>query len=245
MQCQSTEDCSFSEDFKRAARCHRDLETQPPVIVEPPVAESRRSLNQSVEPAVSEAVGLSLPVAEVMPETQAPPRRGAVQEYGSLGTEGQGIIAAAHGSHQRSSSRADAAAAAIEHPARGGDSGGSSPAMSGNTEKTRTIEKLLRIADGARPFRRPDGRYSVSIAVDGHQECHDLESPDVCRWLTRLYYESTGQLPSPSSLSVTIRALAAQADIARSAEADFVRVGCNESGTSIILDLGDSTWQAV
>ena len=24
----------------------------------------------------------------------------------------------------------------------------------------------------ARPFRRPDGQFSVSIAVDGHQECH-------------------------------------------------------------------------
>jgi hypothetical protein len=104
---------------------------------------------------------------------------------------------------------------------------------------------LLRIAAGARPFRRPDGRYSASIAIDGHQECHDLESPDVARWLTRRYYESTGRLPSSASLSSTIRALAAHADIARTAEADLVRVGCNASGSSIFLDLGDSAWQGV
>jgi hypothetical protein len=98
---------------------------------------------------------------------------------------------------------------------------------------------LLQLAGGARPFRRPDGRYSVSIAFDGHQECHDLESPDVVRWLTRCYYESTGWLPSSASLSATIRALAAHADIAGRAEADFVRVGCNASGSSNFVITGE------
>ena len=125
------------------------------------------------------------------------------------------------------------------------DSGGSSSTTSGETEKSGATEKLLRIAAGARPFRRPDGQYSVSIAVDGHQECHALESPEVVRWLTRRYYESGGRLPSGSAISATIRALAAHADIAGTAEADFVRVGCHESGSSIFLDLGDSTWRAI
>ena len=55
-----------------------------------------------------------------------------------------------------------------EVEARGGESIDSSPATSNETEKSRATERLLRIATGARPFRRPDGRYSVSIAVDGH-----------------------------------------------------------------------------
>ena len=85
----------------------------------------------------------------------------------------------------------------------------------------------------------------MSIVVDGHQECHDLESPDVARWLTRLYFEATAGLPSTAALSTAVRALAARADIAGTADADFVRVGCNESSSSIFLDLGDSTWRAV
>ncbi len=97
----------------------------------------------------------------------------------------------------------------------------------------------------ARPFRRPDGQFSVSIAVDGHQECHALESPDVVRWLTRRYYESTGRLPSASALAATIRALAAHADIAGTSDADFVRVGSGALGSSIFVDLGDPTWRAI
>jgi hypothetical protein len=121
------------------------------------------------------------------------------------------------------------------------DSDGSSSTTSGETEKSRATEKLMRIAAGARPFRRPDGQYSVSIAVDGHQECHALDSPEVVRRLTRRYYESAGRLSSGPAISATIRALAAHADIAGTAEADFVRVGTDESGSSLFLDLGDST----
>ena len=124
-------------------------------------------------------------------------------------------------------------------------SAGSSPATSSDTEKTRATDRLLQIAASARPFRRPDGQYSVSIAVNGHQECHALESPEVVRWLTRRYFESTGRLPSAASLSATIRAMAASADIAGSAEADFVRVGCDHVTSTLVLDLGDSTWRAV
>jgi hypothetical protein len=91
-------------------------------------------------------------------------------------------------------------AEATEVPALGEDSDGSSLAKNGDTE-TRATEKLLRIDAGARPFRQPDGRYSVSIAIDGHQECHDLESPDVIRWLTRRYYDSTGRMRSSSTTS--------------------------------------------
>ena len=104
--------------------------------------------------------------------------------------------------------------------------------------------EIAEIAAGARPFRRPDGEYSVSIAVNGHRECHALESGEVVRWLTRNYYESAGRLPSSAALAATIR-LAAHADIAGTAEADFVRVGCNQSGSSLFLDLGDSTWRAI
>jgi hypothetical protein len=238
MQCQSTDECSFTEDFQRVARCHRDPATRPAVIVESPAAAIQRSLSKCHEPNVSDHVDLNLPAAGALPETAALPRSDAV-------VEGQGTLPTAHGPDPGSSSPEVAAAEATEDPARGDDSDESAPVTSGDTERTRAPEKLLRIAAGARPFRRPDGRYSVSIAVDGHQECHDLESPEVIRWLTRRYYESAGRLPSSASLAATIRALAAQADIARSCGADFVRVGSDESGSSIVVDLGDSAWRAV
>ena len=149
------------------------------------------------------------------------------------------------GSDQTSSSPEFALAEAVADSAPEQNSAGSSPATNGDTEKTPATENLLQIAAGARPFRRPDGQYSVSIAVNGHHECHALQSPEVVRWLTRNYYESAGRLPSSASLATTIRALATHADIAGTAEADFVRVGCNQSGSSIFLDLGDSTWRAI
>jgi hypothetical protein len=136
-----------------------------------------------------------------------------------------------------------AEAAADSTPAR--SSADSLSTTDSDTDKKRANEILLQIAAGARPFRRPDGQYSVSIAVSGHQECHALESPEVVRWLTRRFYESTRRLPSSASLAATIRALATRADFAGTAEADFVRVGCDKSGSTIWLDLGDSTWRAV
>ncbi len=54
-----------------------------------------------------------------------------------------------------------------------------------------------------------------------------------------------GRLPSSASLATTIRSLATHADIAGTAEADFVRAGCNKLGSSLFLDLGDSTWRAI
>jgi hypothetical protein len=167
------------------------------------------------------------------------PPRGVVQ------VEGHEMFQSSNDSHRESLSREIAVAEAPEDPAPKDNSGESARATSSDTEKTRATENLLQIAASARPFRRPDGQYSVSIAVDGHQECHALESPDVVRWLTRRYYESTARLPSSASLSTTIRALAARADIAGTAEADFVRVGFGNSGSTISLDLGDSTWRAV
>jgi hypothetical protein len=41
----------------------------------------------------------------------------------------------------------------------------------------------------------------LSRDVDGHVECHELDSPDVRRWLTRTYFESIGRLPSSGALS--------------------------------------------
>ena len=72
------------------------------------------------------------------------------------------------------------------------------------------------------------------------------ESPDVVRWLTRRYYESAGRLPSVGRTFDWRSARWRLRPTSRGhPTADFVRVGCNESGSSIFLDLGDSTWRAV
>jgi hypothetical protein len=115
----------------------------------------------------------------------------------------------------------------------------------GETTARTNVDELLKIAGNARTFRRPEGGYSLSRPVDDHTECHDLDSPEVSRWLTRAYYESTGRLPSTTAVAGAIFALAAHADMNRSYDCDFVRVGRNESGSSCFLDLGDPTWRAV
>ena len=101
------------------------------------------------------------------------------------------------------------------------------------------VAELLKIAGADIPG--PDGGYSLSRDVDEHAECHDLDSPDVRRWLTRAYYESTGRLPVPAALARALFALAAHADMNRSCDSDFVRVGRNASGSSYFVDLGDPT----
>ena len=107
------------------------------------------------------------------------------------------------------------------------------------------VGELLRIAAVAHTFRRPDGGYSLSRQVDGHTECHDLDSSEVRRWLTQAYYESTGRLPSAAALSGARYSMAAHADMSRFCAADFVRVGSSADGATYFLDLGDPTWRAV
>ncbi len=104
---------------------------------------------------------------------------------------------------------------------------------------------MLKIAGAARTFRRPDGGYTLSRLVDGHAECHDLDSPEVRRWLTREYFRSTGRVPSKSAVAGVVSALAAHADMTLSCEIDFVRIGRSASGLSYFIDLGDPTWRAV
>jgi hypothetical protein len=224
IQCRGTENCSFSAILKKLniKLRHLDRETHPSVLRRLQAAEIQPSLYQSKKSPAAEPAIVSLPAANHEQE--------ATTSTDENRFEGDAPAILAH---------------TTDVEARGGEAIESSPATGNETEKSRATERLLRIATGARPFRRPDGRYSVSIVVDGHQECHDLESPDVARWLTRLYFEATAGLPSTAALSTAVRALAAQADIAGTADADFVRVGCNESSSPIFLDLGDSTWRAV
>jgi hypothetical protein len=108
------------------------------------------------------------PSSKTEPETEKtylPPQTDAA-------VKGRESIDIMNGSAQESPSRE----IAVLEPAAESEplhrSAGSSPATRGDSAKTRATERLQQIAAGARPFRRPDGQYSVSIAVDGHQECH-------------------------------------------------------------------------
>ena len=215
-ECQRPENCTLPGNLEILKQRYLEQHMQSQRIVERRPAESQGPLSQDPELAMADSGALA---AATVADSSAVPG----------------------GTFQESPAGEVAATAPIDDPALGDDSDGLTPAPSGDTEKTRATDQLLRIAAAARPFRRPDGRYSVSIAVDGHQECHDLESPDVVRWLTRRFFESAGRLPSASALAATIRTLAAQADMAGATDSDFVRVGSNGSGSSLFLDLGDSS----
>jgi hypothetical protein len=210
-----------------------------PVVLTIPAAATVPDAATPAEDQDITAVALAVPAPEsddnTTPSSKTEPE--TEETYLPLqadaAVKGRETIDILNGSAQESPSREIAVLepAADSEPSH--SSAGSTPATSGDSEKTRATERLQQIAAGARPFRRPDGQYSVSIAVDGHQECHALESPEVVRWLTRRYYESAGRLPTSASLTATIRALAAHADIACTVEVDFVRVGSNGSGSSM------------
>ena len=227
LQCRATENCSFSAILKKLniKLRHLDRETHPSVLRRLQAAEIQPSLYESEKSPASEPAIVSLPAANLEEEASICPDENRFE----------GDVPAIVAHIQLKSKRAGANRSIPR------------PRQSHEPQKSRATERLLRITTGARPFRRPDGRYSVSIVVDGHQECHHLESPDVARWLTRLYF---GKRPQgcPRRRHSRLRSVRMRLEpISRvlPTSADLVRVGCNESSSSIFLDLGDSTWRAV
>jgi hypothetical protein len=104
---------------------------------------------------------------------------------------------------------------------------------------------LARVAPAARPFRAPDGRFYASVPVDGHLECHELESAGFRRWLTRVNFGARRGVPSAAALASTRSALAAHAELTDAVETVFVRIARSEARTSYFLDLGDRSRRAI
>jgi hypothetical protein len=104
---------------------------------------------------------------------------------------------------------------------------------------------LWRMAGSARTFRASDGRYYASVPVDGHLECHELDSAGFRRWLTRVSFGATRRLPPAAALASVASALEAHAEIESDTEPVFIRMARDETGSSYVLDLGDRSRRAV
>jgi hypothetical protein len=147
------------------------------------------------------------------------------------------------------------AASAVGAPSlRGGEALDAAPPSEGpvflrpnsqNLKSKIDAEVLVNLAGCARTFRAPDGRYYASVPVDGHLECHELGSPGFRHWLTRVGFTATRRLPPSAALASAASALAAKAQLDGADGDVFIRVAPDETGASVILDLGDSTRRVV
>ena len=256
--CRSIESCSLSRIVKKLDLKLDRLftETQPALI--------RRLRELEIQPSIYQPPDAVVPVIVDSTGTESANEPGAVGwsgtnravdlatlENGELPSGASPTTAYTHAPCESDSSDGSREVVLslekLTHgaPAAAAGAGEGNATARGETRVTGGVEELLKIAGRARTFRRPDGGYSLSRSVDGHAECHELDSPDVRRWLTRAYFESTGRLPSSSAIASALFALTAHADMNRSHDSDFVRVGRSQSGSSYFLDLGDPTWRAV
>ena len=108
-----------------------------------------------------------------------------------------------------------------------------------------SADELLRAAGVRRAFRASDGRYYVTVSVDGRSACYPLGSDDLDRLLVRRHHELTSRGPSRAFLANLTATLRARAEVTDDSEPVFVRVANRSSGDDCVIDLGDSSRRAV
>ena len=108
-------------------------------------------------------------------------------------------------------------------------------------------ELLFGLAAGARLFRAADGRFHARVPVNGRHEILGLRSTAFRDWLVDGYRSAYQKLPPQRAVQRVIEALEARARFELHTPQVYIRVapGRDDDGSSIYLDLGDSSGRAV
>jgi hypothetical protein len=122
-QCQSPKNCTLPGNLEILKQRYRDQYMQPEEVAGQRAAESQRPFRQDPELSVSESSPLA---AATVPGAPVPGDDDGITDFSAV----------SDGSHQESPTGEVAAAAPTEDPALGDDSDGSTPATSGDAEKT-------------------------------------------------------------------------------------------------------------
>ena len=105
------------------------------------------------------------------------------------------------------------------------------------------VQQVIELAETADLFHTPDRVAYASIEVDGHIETHGIKSRTFKQWLTRRFYEESGQPPRTQNLDDAIATLEAVALFSGREEEVYLRVA--QDSSAIYVDLGSRDWNAV
>lgn len=117
------------------------------------------------------------------------------------------------------------------------------PNAQGAEGKPTQASRLVQLAEAAELFRTPDGEPHATIPVQDHLETHRINSSSFKRWLARLLYEVTGEVPSASTKADVIAILEGMALFGDIEAEVHVRLALYDG--RFYLDLGDAGWRAV
>jgi hypothetical protein len=115
------------------------------------------------------------------------------------------------------------------------------------TSKTSPVNALLSVAETARTFRSPDGRFHAQVTIAERQEVVPLKSTAFRDWLLDSYRSVCDELPSAYVIGRVLKAIEARARFNASTPPVYIRVGRGgEPGhPDCYIDLANASGQAV
>ena len=105
--------------------------------------------------------------------------------------------------------------------------------------------QLVELAMDSKPelFHTPGGEGYTSLSVEGHRETWPLKSSASRTWLARLFFTSTGRVPSSQVVRDALAVLEGEARFQGAQHPIFIRVACH--GGRLFLDLVNQDWEVV
>jgi hypothetical protein len=122
------------------------------------------------------------------------------------------------------------------------DSGGSGAAKQKRPSQATALVELV-MQEGVILFHDADKNSFARFEVDGHYEVARLNSATFKRWMSRLYYEKTGDAPNSQAKSDAAGVLEGRAIYDGPEHPVHVRLAEHEG--NIYLDLGNDRWEVV
>ena len=111
-------------------------------------------------------------------------------------------------------------------------------------ESQATAMVRLALEAGVELWHTPGGDGYITITPgDHHREHHPLASRGTRDYLTRIFYNDTGQAPNATALTAAIGTLTSMARFDGEQHDVHVRVAGDDE--RVFLDLGDAAWRAV
>jgi hypothetical protein len=112
-----------------------------------------------------------------------------------------------------------------------------------SSPKPRQADLLIKFAEAGDLYHTPDGTAFVDLAINGHRETRQIQSPIFRLWLAGRYYQATGGVPSAEAMRSALSIIEAKAHFDGAEHTVHLRVAGHSD--RLYLDLADAEWRAV
>lgn len=112
-------------------------------------------------------------------------------------------------------------------------------------EKSSQADRIVQAAtkEGTELWHTPQGESYLTFEINGHREHHGLRSKASKNWLSLQLYRSDNKAPSSQAMQDALNVLEGKAIYEGLEYPVFVRMARYED--SVIIDIGDDTWEAI